>query len=68
MLTGRPEEALHYAEPAFRVHSKWGAEPGWTRDSARTYVQVLEALGRADEALPVRQQFGLEKAAARSAR
>jgi tetratricopeptide (TPR) repeat protein len=66
MLTGRPEEALEYAEPAFRVLSKGGAEPGW--DSARTYVQVLEMLGRSEEAQPVRKQFGLEKTAARSAR
>jgi tetratricopeptide (TPR) repeat protein len=68
MLTDRPEEALRYAEPAFRVHSKSGAEPGWAKDSARTYVQVLEALGRNDEALSVRKQFGLEKMAVRSAR
>ena len=68
MLTDRPEEALRYAEPAFRVHSKSGAEPGWAKDSARTYVQVLEALGRNEEALSVRKEFGLAKMAVRSAR
>ncbi len=62
LLTARPEEALRYAEPAFRAHGRAGAEPGWTKDSARTYVRVLEALGRADEAIAVREQFGLGQA------
>ena len=65
LLTGRPEEALRFAEPALRALSKAGAEPGWTKDSARTYAQVLEALGRTDEAVSVRRQFGLPKVAVR---
>ena len=59
LLTKRPEQALPIAEAALRVHARAGGDPAWTKDSARTWAQALDALGRKDEAKDVRRQYGL---------
>jgi tetratricopeptide (TPR) repeat protein len=59
LVTKRPEHALPFAEAALRVHAKAGGDPGWTKDSARTCAQVLDALGRTDESQAIRRQYGL---------
>jgi hypothetical protein len=45
LATKRPAEALPYAEAAFRAHNKAGSERSY---SARTYAQVLAAVGKAE--------------------
>jgi tetratricopeptide (TPR) repeat protein len=61
LLTKRPELALPLAEAALRVHAKAGGDPGWTKDSARTCAQALDALGRKDEAKDIRRRYGLDQ-------
>jgi hypothetical protein len=45
MLATKLAEALPYAEAAFRAHNKAGSERSY---SARTYAQVLAAVGKAE--------------------
>jgi tetratricopeptide (TPR) repeat protein len=59
LLTKRPQEALALAEAALRAHDRAGGDAGWTRDSARTYAQALDAVGRKDEAAAVVARYRL---------
>jgi tetratricopeptide (TPR) repeat protein len=61
LVTKRPEQALPLAEAALRIHARAEGEPDWTRDSARTYAQVLDAIGRKADATAVRRQYGLDR-------
>jgi tetratricopeptide (TPR) repeat protein len=62
MTVGRAAEALTFSETALARHEKvLGKSHQWTRESARTAVDALAALGCADEAAALRQRYGLER-------
>jgi hypothetical protein len=58
--TGRPAEALAFAETALATHeAASGLNHPWTRDSARVTADALDALGRTEEAKTLRERYGL---------
>jgi tetratricopeptide (TPR) repeat protein len=59
-LGGAAAETLTFSETALAGHEKiLGRNHQWTRDSAETAADALANLGRADEALALRERFGL---------
>jgi hypothetical protein len=61
LVSGQPDRALDEArlslETILRVY---GENNPWTTDAARTTLQVLEALGRSEEALTLRDKYAIE--------
>ena len=65
--TGRPADAHAVAVTALAIHAAAiGAHHSWTKDSARVSADALDALGRGDEAMAVREKYGIEVEAASS--
>ena len=61
LATGSAAEGLTLSETALGGHEKiLGRNHRWTKDSAEVTADVLTALGRADEALALRQRYGFE--------
>src|SRR5262249_33348950 len=61
LTAGSAAEALALAETALAGDEKvLGKDHPWTRDSAAKVAEALAKLGRADEALALRQRCGLE--------
>ena len=59
LATGSAAEGLTLSETALGGHEKiLGRNHRWTKDSAEVTADVLTALGRADEALALRQRYG----------
>jgi hypothetical protein len=62
ITSGHAREALGPAETALRAHEKvLGPNHRWTKDSARVTAEVLDALGRADQAAALRARYGVER-------
>ena len=60
VAAGRPAEALAPARSALEIHEKaLGAESAWTRRSARGYANVLNVLGRRQDAEALITRYGL---------
>jgi class 3 adenylate cyclase/Tfp pilus assembly protein PilF len=61
MAAGNAADALAFSKTALTGHEKvLGENHRWTRDSAGTTADALAALGRADEALALRNRYGFE--------
>ena len=59
--TGRPTDALSYAQSALSIHEATsGPTHHWTKDSARVMADALDAQGRTDEAAEPRAQYGID--------
>ena len=57
-----PNEALALGEVALAGHGKaLGHDHPWTKDSARTAADALDALGRASEAAEFRERYKIER-------
>jgi tetratricopeptide (TPR) repeat protein len=55
-----PAEALSFSQIALAAHeSALGTDHAWTRDSAKTTAQALGLLGRTDDAMKLRKQYGI---------
>jgi tetratricopeptide (TPR) repeat protein len=55
-----PAEALSFSQIALAAHeSALGTDHPWTRDSAKTTAQALGLLGRTDDAMKLRKQYGI---------
>jgi hypothetical protein len=61
LATKRPAEALPVAEAAFHAHHRASGEPGWAKDSARTYAQALAALGQKEKAEAILAQYARDQ-------
>jgi tetratricopeptide (TPR) repeat protein len=61
LATKRPVEALPFAETAFHTHHRASGEPGWARDSARTYAQALTATGQKERAEAILAQYARDR-------
>jgi hypothetical protein len=60
LAAGAAEEALPLAQAALAAQQRaLGREHQWTADTARTKTDILEALGRREEAAALRSEFGL---------
>jgi hypothetical protein len=58
--SGRASEGLTIAQCALATHEVApGLNHAWTKDSARVTADALDALGRAEEAKALREQYGL---------
>jgi tetratricopeptide (TPR) repeat protein len=62
LASDRPTEALALSKTALAAHDKvLGRDHAWTKDSARITADALDALGRSEEAKPLREKYGLTK-------
>jgi hypothetical protein len=56
---GQPAQALALGQIALSAHDKsLGADHAWTKDSAGTTADALDALGRSEEAKALRERYG----------
>jgi hypothetical protein len=61
VTAGSAAETLTFGETALAGHEKvLGKNHRWTKDSAGTTADALAALGRADDALVLRNSYSLE--------
>src|SRR5262245_27027939 len=57
---GNPVEALALGETALAAHDKaLGPHHVWTKDSARIAADALAPLGRAEEAIALRERYAI---------
>jgi hypothetical protein len=61
LTDGKPSQALAFGEAALLAHENaLGPNHPWTKDSARTVIEALTALGRDIEAGSLRVRHALE--------